>query len=107
MTLPVLAGTISTVIFVVSYLPMLMKAARTKDLRSYSFGNLAFANGGNVIHSIYVFSLPAGPLWALHTFYLITTGLMLVWYLRYAPRPANRRERDHDDLDRDLVASAF
>jgi hypothetical protein len=32
---------------------------------------------------VYVFSLPAGPIWLLHTFYLITTGLMLAWYLRY------------------------
>lgn len=91
MTLSVVAGSISTVIFVVSYLPMLGKAARTRDLSSYSASNLVLANAGNVIHSVYVFSLPAGPLWALHTFYLLTTALMLTWYLRYAPRRAVAR----------------
>ena len=109
MTLSVLAGSISTVIFVTSYLPMLWKAARTRDLSSYSFGNLALANVGNVIHSVYVFSLPAGPLWALHSFYLLTTGLMLLWYLRFAPRPAVSPERGNvpsDHLDRIPVGSA-
>jgi hypothetical protein len=84
LSLPVLAGVISTVIFAVSTLPMLAKAGRTKDLGSYSLGNILLANVGNVIHSIYVFDLPAGPVWALHTFYLVSSGLMLVWYVRYA-----------------------
>lgn len=79
----VLAGTISTGLFVISYLPMLVKAARTRDLGSYSFGNLALANVGNLVHSVYVFSLPAGPLWVLHSFYLVTSALMLWWWWRY------------------------
>ena len=96
--LPVMAGAISTVIFAMSTLPMLVKAARTKDLGSYSLGNILLANIGNVIHSVYVFDLPAGPVWVLHTFYLISTGLMLVWYVRYAlrrgrpPKPSPRPE---------------
>ena len=81
--LPVIAGAISTTIFALSALPMLLKAFRTKDLRSYSLGNILLSNVGNVIHSVYVFSLPAGPIWLLHTFYLVTTGLMLIWYVRY------------------------
>ena len=83
MELPVIAGAISTTIFALSALPMLLKAFRTKDLRSYSLGNILLSNVGNVIHSIYVFSLPAGPIWLLHTFYLVTAGLMLIWYVRY------------------------
>ena len=47
------------------------------------------ANAGNAIHSVYVFSLPPGPLWALHSFYLTTTAAMLVWYFRYADRTAS------------------
>jgi hypothetical protein len=47
-TLPVLAGSVSTAVFVASALPMLVKAARTKDLGSYSVGNLILANLGNV-----------------------------------------------------------
>ena len=82
LNLPVIAGTTSTVIFGLSALPMLSKAFRTKDLRSYSFGNILLSNGGNVIHSVYVFHLPPGPIWLLHSFYLVTTALMLAWYLR-------------------------
>ena len=67
-TIPVLAGAVSTVIFASSTLPMLVKAARTKDLSFYSLGNILLANLGNLVHSIYVFQLPAGPIWALHTF---------------------------------------
>jgi hypothetical protein len=83
-SIPVLAGIASTVIFASSVLPMLVKARRTKDLASYSLGNILLANLGNVVYSVYVYSLPPGPIWALHGFYLVSTGLMLVWRLRYA-----------------------
>lgn len=79
----VMSVMISTAIFAFSTLPMLMKAVRTKDRSSYSLGNILLSNLGNLIHSVYVFSLPAGPIWLLHCFYLVSTGLMLVWYLRY------------------------
>jgi uncharacterized protein with PQ loop repeat len=82
-----LVGMISTTLFVVSYLPMLVKAVRTKDLTSYSLGNLVLANVGNAVHSVYVYSLPIGPIWFLHTFYLASTAAMLVWHRRYARRP--------------------
>ncbi len=85
--LPVLAGTISTALFMVSTFPMLIKAFRSKDLRSYSFGNMLLANTGNAVHSLYVYSLPPGPIWWLHTFHLVTTGLMLTWYVRYERQP--------------------
>jgi uncharacterized protein with PQ loop repeat len=91
MGLPVVAGTISTAIFAVSTLPMLLKAAHTKDLSSYSLGNIVLSNLGNLIHSVYVFHLPAGPAWVLHSFYLVTTALMLFWYLRYAARRDRRQ----------------
>lgn len=85
--IPELAGVIATVIFAVGTLPMVVKAARTKDLRSYSRGNILLSNMGNVIQSIYVFSLPAGPIWVLHSFYLVTTALMLLWWVRYTEPP--------------------
>jgi hypothetical protein len=92
--LPVIAGAISTTIFALSTLPMLRKAFRTKDLGSYSLSNILLSNLGNLVHAIYVFSLPPGPIWLLHSFYLITTALMLVWYLRYEWQPkANRQFR--------------
>lgn len=85
MNLAILAGTASTVLFAVSYLPMLRKAARTKDMASYSLGNIAISNVANLVHSVYVFSLPIGPIWFLHSFYLATSALMLVWFLRFRP----------------------
>ncbi len=78
-----LAGTISTVLFASSTLPMVVKAKRTKDLASYSLANIVLANLGNAVHCIYVVHLPPGPIWALHGFYVVTSGLMLLWCLRY------------------------
>ena len=89
--LPFIAGTISTTIFALSTLPMLVKAYRTRDLSSHSLGNILLSNLGNLIHSVYVFSLPPGPIWLLHTFYLVTTALMLIWYLRYEWGPGVSR----------------
>jgi hypothetical protein len=77
------AGIISTTLFAVSNIPMLTKAARTRNLKSYSFPHIVFSNVGNLVHWIYIADLPFGPIWFLHTFYTITAMLMLVWYLRY------------------------
>lgn len=86
-TLPVTAGVIASVVFACSALPMLGKAVRTKDLTSYSRGNLVLANVGNAFYSVYVFDLPVGPIWLLHTFYVISSALMLTWSVRYGRRP--------------------
>jgi hypothetical protein len=91
MNLPVLAGTLSTVLFAVGMLPMLVKAAHTRDLASYSLGNLVLSNVANAVHSIYVFNLPAGPIWVLHLAYVLASALMLAWWLRY--REAGRDKR--------------
>jgi hypothetical protein len=92
-TIPVLAGAVSTAIFAGSVVPMLVKARRTRDLSSYSPGQILLSNLGNVIHSVYVLHLPAGPVWVLHTFYLLSSALMLVWYLRYTKLPILRGRR--------------
>lgn len=81
--LPVIAGSIATFLFALSTLPMVAKAYGTKNLQSYSLGYLLLGNAGNLFYSVYVYHLPLGPIWILHTFYLIVTGLMLYWYLRY------------------------
>lgn len=86
--LPMIAGVLSTVLFAAGTLPMVLKACVTKDLASYSFTNLLMANIGNMVHAIYVFNLPPGPIWILHAFYIATTALMFVLYLRYGRRPA-------------------
>jgi len=89
MDIPILAGTISTVVFAVSNLPMLRKALRTRDVSSYSLCSLVMINAANVVYSFYVFTLPFGPIWALHTFYLVSCAVMLVLFLRQR-RPAAR-----------------
>src|SRR5215475_11863466 len=86
LSLPTLAGLASTVVFAASTLPMLVKAYRSRDLASYSLGNMTLANLGNAVHSVYVYSLPPGPIWLLHTFHLVSSALMLGWYLRYGLR---------------------
>ena len=104
MDVPVVAGMISTVLFAISTLPMLHKAARTRDLRSYSAGNIAMSNVANAVHSVYVFSLPVGPIWLLHTFYVVAAGLMLLWYLRYRHRRPGARSRTPRDAFPQLLS---
>lgn len=93
---PVLAGLTSTVLFVGSYLPMLHRAARTRDLTSYSRSSLVLANVGNLVHAVYVYSLPAGPLWLLHGFYLSGSALMLGLHLRHGRAVTTRPSRTDD-----------
>jgi hypothetical protein len=82
-SVPVLSGLVSTLVFVAGTLPMLVKAAQTRDLESYSLGNIVSSNVGNALNWVYVASLPPGPIWWLHGFYTVTTALMLFWYVRY------------------------
>ena len=77
------AGTISTTIFATSNIPMLAKAMKTRDLKSYSFMYIALSNIGNLIHWIYIYNLPFGPIWFLHSFYTVSSVFMMIWYLRY------------------------
>lgn len=89
-----LAGVMSTSIFTLSHIPMLVRAYRTRDLRSYSPANLVLSNLGNAIHWLYIVNLPFGPIWFLHSFYTIVTGLMLFWYLRYQHAAGRRSPRE-------------
>ena len=91
MDIPIVAGTVSTVVFAVSNLPMLRKALRTRDVSSYSLSSLVMINAANVVYSLYVFTLPIGPIWALHTFYVVSCAIMLVLCLRQ--RRSGRRGR--------------
>lgn len=77
-----IAGMVSSGLFVSSYVPMLVKAFRTGDLRSYSLANLVLTNLGNGIYWLYIVTLPFGPIWFLHGFYTATMALMLFWFAR-------------------------
>jgi len=83
----VIAGMTSSTIFVFSNFLMLFKAIKTSDLKSYSPGHLALSNLGNLIHWVYITSLPFGPIWFLHAYFTIVTALMLFWYFRYKRIP--------------------
>jgi len=85
------AGLASTTLFTVSLAPMVWRAARTRDLAAYSLGHLVLNAVGNVVHTVYVLSLPAGPIWVLHGVYVVTTGQMLAWKLRH---PVSQGSRD-------------
>jgi uncharacterized protein with PQ loop repeat len=82
-TVRIVAGSISSMLFVTGNLPMLLKAFKTKNMRSYSLSNLVLVNTGNLLYWVYISSLPFGPIWLLHSFYTVTMVLLLVWYLRY------------------------
>jgi hypothetical protein len=77
------AGFTSTAMFVTGNLPMLLKAYKTKDLKSYSFGHILLGSLGNLIYWIYIAGLPFGPVWVLQGFFTLSSVLMLLWYLRY------------------------
>jgi uncharacterized protein with PQ loop repeat len=82
-SLQILAGFVSSMIFISSNLPMLFKAFKTKNLGSYSLGHLALGNLGNTVYWLYVISLPLGPAWLLQAFFSAASALMLFGYLRY------------------------
>ena len=82
-SLSVVAGSISSILFICANVPMLVKAYRTRNLRSYSLSNIVLVNVGNVLYWLYISSFPPGPIWALHSFYTLASAMMLVWYLRY------------------------
>lgn len=90
MEIKLIAGTISSTIFTLSNIPMLVKALRTRSLRSYSYAYLVMNNVANGIHCLYVYSLPFGPIWFLHGFYTVSALLMLIWYHRYEKRVQRR-----------------
>ena len=90
--LALLAGSISTMIFAASNIPMLLKVLRTKEVGSYSATNIVLANVGNLIYWVYLATLPFGPVWLLHGYNTITTVLMLALYLRFRNKHSTRRK---------------
>ena len=109
--LTILAGSVATTIFVSSYLPMLVRAIRTRDLSSYSRSSLVLANVGNLVQTAYVVTLPVGPIWGLHSFYLLATLVMLVLHLRHVsespPEPRDLRDAASRNTGRSTLATAI
>jgi uncharacterized protein with PQ loop repeat len=84
--LQMLAGSLAGLIFAAASLNMVMKAWKTKDLQSYSLGQMILNNVGNLLHWLYVLSLPLGPVWFSHAFFTLVSLLMLIWYFAYRPQ---------------------
>ncbi|MBK8905379.1 MAG: hypothetical protein IPM53_29625 [Anaerolineaceae bacterium] len=82
-----IAGFGSSLIFILSNFPMVVKAVRTRDLKSYSLGQIMLANVGNLLYWLYVVGLPVGPIWFLHGFNTAVAVLMLSLYLIFETRP--------------------
>ena len=103
------AGSLATALFIVSTIPMLSKALRTRDLASYSGAHLVGCTVGNVAQAIYVATLEFGPIWILHGFNTAATALMLGWWLRYriaGTTPGNQHARARPDGHRHRVPVA-
>ena len=68
--------------------------AANRDLAAVFGDNTLLGNAGNIVHTAYVLSLPIGPVWILHGFYLVTMAVMLLLYLRWCGiRPGDRPDR--------------
>lgn len=87
MTPEAIMGTISSSMFAFGNVPMLVKAARTRSLSSYSHAQLTLVGLANLIHWFYISSLPFGPIWFLHGSHTVATAAMLWLYVRYEVRP--------------------
>jgi hypothetical protein len=85
--LQLLAGSISSVIFISGTMSMLAKAWRTHDIGSYSLTSFLLNNLGNLVYWVYVLSLPFGPVYFMHGFYTVATIMMLIWYFLYRHHP--------------------
>src|SRR5690349_12264824 len=86
-----LAGVFSTLMFAGSNLPMVVRAVRSRDVASYSRGYLVMTNVGNAVYTIYVLSLPAGPIWLLHLMYTSVSAFMLIVHVRWSSARARDR----------------
>ncbi len=78
-----IAGSVAGFIFAAASLNMLVKAWRTKDLTSYSLGQIVLNNVGNLFYWLYVISLPVGPIYFMQGFFTLVSVLMLIWYFVY------------------------
>jgi uncharacterized protein with PQ loop repeat len=87
----IIAGSIAGFIFAAASFNMLVKAWRTKDLSSYSPGQLVLNNVGNLFYWLYVTSLPLGPIYFMHGFFTLASLLMLAWYFVYRADPRTRK----------------
>lgn len=86
------AGSLAGLIFAAASWNMLVKAWRTKDLRSYSLGQIVLNNVGGLFYWLYVISLPFGPIYFMHGFFTLVSLLMLILYFAYRKAPVAKAQ---------------
>ena len=97
--LQVVAGSVAGLIFAMGSVNMLFRAWRTKDLTSYSMGQLVLNNIGNLFYWWYVLSLPFGPIYFMHGFFTAASLLMLIWYSAHRAGPATSINKSQLNLN--------
>ncbi len=105
--LQIASGSIAGLIFSAGSLNMLIKAWQTKDLRSYSLGQLVLNNVGNLFYWFYVISLPFGPIYFMHGFFTLVSALMVIWYFAYRPAAENRQAGPREASQRTASLSTY
>ena len=88
----IIAGSLAGFLFAAASWNMLVKAWQTKDLSSYSLGQIVLNNIGNLFYWLYVISLPIGPIWFMHAFFTLASLLMLIWYFIYQAASKNQKQ---------------
>lgn len=73
---------------------MLLKALRTRDLRSYSLAHLVMSASANLLFWIYVVALPFGPVWILQIFFTVTDLSMLTLCVSQRHRLSQQEKRN-------------
>jgi hypothetical protein len=79
-----LAGSLSSLIFISSNFPMLWKVIKTRNVKSYSLGQILLRNLGNWIYWIYIASLPIGPAWTLQGLLTLSGLILLACYFLFS-----------------------
>ncbi len=105
-SIQVIAGFVSSLIFISGNFPMLFKALKTKDMHSYSLGQLILGNLGNTAYWLYVAGLPVGPVWFLQGFFSLSSATMLFCYLRYEKKWFRLRPEASESRESVAVRSA-
>ena len=99
-TLPIAAGTVATLVFAASTLADAGQGRPHQGpLRPIPAATSSSPTPATSCTRFYVFHLPPGPIWLLHTFYAATSALMLFWSLRFGPPPAGTRPAGHRRSD--------
>lgn len=87
-TLPILAGMVSRPFSPGACCPCFSRRPARANCPRTASETSPSPTFGNAVHTVYVFHLPPGPIWFLHSFYVVSSALML--YCALSPPPHSR-----------------